>query len=110
MQVQTEAHDNYDLVTISGRVDSSNADQLSAALKRLTDARHYKIIVDLSGIEYMSSAGLRALITALRTCEARFGDLFLAHPSERAREVLDLAGMDHRFKIFDTITEAEAAF
>ncbi len=109
MQIKSETRRNFVLVAVSGRVDSSNADRLTEALKKLTDARHYKIILDLSGLEYMSSAGLRALIVALRVCESHFGSLALAQPSARATALLELAGLNHRFQIYHTIAEAEAA-
>jgi anti-anti-sigma factor len=58
----------------------------------------------------MSSAGLRAMVAALRECKKHRGDLRLANPSERMAEVLDLAGLDSVFSIYDEATAAVGSY
>lgn len=110
MEITTERRESVEIITVSGRIDSSNAEELDATFKKAFDNRRYNVVVDLSNVEYMSSAGLRALVGALRTSRSRFGDVRLANPSERARTVLELAGMDHLFEIYDSVSAAEIAF
>ncbi|MGD8585783.1 MAG: STAS domain-containing protein [Chloroflexota bacterium] len=105
--------DNYkrvDMVTVSGRVDGSNAAELESAFMALTDEGRYQIVAELSGVEYMSSAGLRALVATMRECKKHRGDLRLATPSERINEVLELAGLDSIFLIFDDPAAAVGSF
>ena len=61
MQITTKQYKHCDVVTIVGRIDSSNAPQLSAALEAVIAAGRYKIVIDMHGLEYMSSAGFRVL-------------------------------------------------
>lgn len=81
------------LLSVNGRIDSSNASELDDALKGAMEEGHYNIIVNLSDVDYMSSAGLRALVSALRECKKRRGELVISEPSPRVAEVLELAGL-----------------
>jgi anti-sigma B factor antagonist len=101
------------LFEISGRVDSTTAGQLGEALNSAIDAGKNRIVLDLSKVEYMSSAGLREMVSALKRVQnapASSGDVRVANPSERVREVLELAGLDEIFKIFPTQVEAVGSF
>jgi anti-anti-sigma factor len=102
IDIHVSAMNEVTLVEVKGRVDSMNADQLGDALTHEIDAGHTAIVLDLSGVDYMSSAGLRELVAALKRVKRATGDLRLAQPSERVREVLEMAGLDTIFQIFPT--------
>jgi anti-anti-sigma factor len=98
------------LVEVSGRVDSMNASELGVALANEIDGGRNLIVLDLAGVDYMSSAGLRELVNSLKRAKKTTGDLRLAQPSERVREVLEMAGLDTIFQIFETQTEAVGSY
>ena len=100
------------LVEVAGRVDSTTASKLGEQLNAVIDDGKNRIVLDLENVEYMSSAGLREIVTALKKVQnlASRGDLRIASPSERVREVLELAGLDEIFKIFDTQIDAVGSF
>ena len=81
------------LVTVEGRIDSTNASELDDTLKNTINEGHNNIIVNLSAVDYMSSAGLRALVSALRECKKKRGELGISEPSARVAEVFELAGL-----------------
>lgn len=110
MDISVQNFKRVDLVNVSGRVDSSNAPELDEALKNLTNDGRTNLVLDLSSVDYMSSAGLRALVSALRDCKKRSGDVRIATPSERVAEVLKLAGLDSVFQVYDNTTEAVGSF
>lgn len=112
MEITIREFKHADVVTVSGRVDSSTAPKLDQTLKGLMDDKHYNIVLDLSGVEYMSSAGLRAMISCLRRVKKgpRTGDLRLANPSKRVAEVLELAGLDEVIGVFDDLVGAVGSF
>ncbi len=95
---------------MSGRIDSSNAPELEAALSDVIQGGRYNMVLELSGIEYMSSAGLRAIVGAYRECRNHAGDVRIANPSERMREVFDLAGLTAIISIYDDATAAVGSF
>lgn len=110
MNIDIKEMKRVDLFAVSGRIDSSSAPELGVALNNQIDGGTTNIIVDLAGVEYMSSAGLRELVAALKRVKNVGGDLRLCSPSVRAAEVLDLAGLRSIFQIFDSTTSAVGSF
>jgi len=109
MEVTVTEYKNCDLIKANGRIDSATAPQLGEAMDSVTDKGRYKIVFDLSDVEYMSSAGLRVLISTQKTCKRyNRGELVLASLPERVYNALDLAGFVQLFRIYDDLTEAVA--
>jgi anti-sigma B factor antagonist len=102
MEITVKEFKHCDMITVSGRVDSSTAPQLAQALEAANDGGKYKLVVNMDGLEYMSSAGFRALLAAQRNCRRyNRGEVVLANVPERIREALELAGFTELFKTFD---------
>jgi anti-sigma B factor antagonist len=99
-----------DVVTATGRIDSSNATEFDEALKGIMGQGRHRIVLELSNVSYMSSACLSSRVAALRQCKKRNGDVRLAALSERVRDVLSLAGLDSLFTVFDDTTAAVGSF
>lgn len=109
MEVTVTEYKNCDLIKATGRIDSATAPQLAEAMDSVTDQGRYKVVFDLSDVEYMSSAGLRVLISTQKTCKRyNRGELILACLPERVYNALDLAGFVQLFRIYDDLTEAVA--
>ncbi len=98
------------LVEVIGRVDSLNADELGTSLSNAIDEGNTNIVLDLSQVSYMSSAGLRELVSAFKKVRRVSGDLRIAQPSTRVQEVLEMAGLDTIFQIFPTQTDAVGSY
>ncbi len=100
-----------DLFIPHGRIDSSTAPQLEEALRSVTKAGRCKIVLNLSDVNFLSSAALRVLVSTARECR-KFGrgDVYLAEVPESLKEVFDLTGLDDLFKFFDTEAEAVGHF
>lgn len=111
MEVKTRQYKRVDLVEVSGRVDSAAAPQLEQALQGIMDQNRFRIVVDMAGVEYVGSGGLRVLVSALKQAKRwNRGDVRLANLSERVMGVLQLAGMDVLFQIFDSTVDAVGSF
>ena len=111
MEVKTRQLKRVDVVEVSGRVDSATAPRLEEALQGILGQGRFHIVVDMQRLEYLSSAGLRVLVAALK--EARRwnrGDVRLANVSERIKGVLNLAGLDVLFTSYDTTVDAVGSF
>ena len=111
VKITTKEYKRVDLVEISGRIDSSTAPQLEQALKKIIDEGRFRIVVDLADTDFMSSAGLRALIAALKQVR-RFnrGDLRLAAISAKVKKAFELAGLLELFQVFDNTIDAVGSF
>ncbi len=111
MNITTKSLKHCDLVSASGRIDSATAPQLAQALDALTKSNKFKIVLDMSGVEYMSSAGLRALLTTQRQCRRyNRGEVVLAAVPQNIKETLELAGFTDIFKIYDDVVSAVGSF
>lgn len=109
MEVSVTEHKNCDLIKAVGRIDSATAPQLAEGMDSITEKGRYKIVFDMCDVEYMSSAGLRVLISTQKTCKRyNRGELVLACLPERVYNALDLAGFVQLFRIYDDLTEAVA--
>ncbi|CAG0989458.1 MAG: STAS domain-containing protein [Anaerolinea sp.] len=98
------------LIEVVGRVDSTNASKLGDSFNEQIDAGRKMLVVDLSRVEYMSSAGLREMVAAAKKLRNDNGDLRLASPSPRVQEVLELAGLNMIFQVYPTQVEAVGSF
>jgi anti-sigma B factor antagonist len=111
MEIVSKQLKRVDLVQVSGRIDSNVAAQLEDAFKAITTAGRYRIVVDMQGLEYISSRGLRALITTLKeTRRWNRGELRLCNVPPRIQGVLDLAGFTPLFRTFDNAVDAVGSF
>lgn len=92
MQITEHTRDGVVVVALAGRFDSSSSPAVDAHLQALVAGANPRVVVDLSGVEYISSAGLRVMLSlAKRTKEAR-GRLVLAGLGDAVRQVFELAG------------------
>jgi anti-sigma B factor antagonist len=73
---------------------------LDEALQNAIKAKQYKIVTDLSGTEFMSSAGMRALLKARIDVQDKKGELRIAGPSDDLLDSLKLVGLDKLFQIY----------
>ena len=110
LDITVESMARVELVKVSGRVDSNSAGELEQVINDIIARHEYNIVLELSGVDYMSSAGLRVLISALRTCKGKRGNVCLVSVSERVDEVLDLAGIKPMFNLYDNTASAVGSF
>ncbi|MEP0804224.1 MAG: STAS domain-containing protein [Chloroflexota bacterium] len=111
MEITVQEFKHCDLITVKGRVDSATAPQLAQVLETANEGGKYKLVIDMKDLEYMSSAGFRALLAAQRNCKKyNRGEVVLANVPERIREALELAGFTELFKTFDDTLTAVGHF
>ena len=107
MEITVKDFKQTELITIQGRVDSVEASRLVQALEAANHRGKYKLVVDMSQLEYMSSAGFRALAEAQRNSKRRKGgEVMLAQVPDPIREALETVGFTEYFNIFDNVTAA----
>lgn len=95
--------------TVQGRVDARTAGVLEQALLTAVDDGARQIVVDCAALDYLSSAGLRALLLAAKQLGRAGGTLALAAVRDEIREVLDISGFSAIFPVYPTRGEAIAA-
>ena len=111
METTSKQYTHCDVVTVVGIVDSSSAPQFSEALNAIIHAGRYRIVIDMNGVEYMSSAGFRALLAAQRNCKHHNqGEVVLVNVPDNIKNALELAGFTTLLKIFNDLISAVGNF
>ena len=98
------------VLEVNGRVNGVTAVTLGEQLLQASEQGKHKIVLDLGGVEYVSSAGLREILSALKRAQDGGGDLRVANPSARATELLELTGFIHHLGVFAARDEAVQSF
>jgi anti-sigma B factor antagonist len=111
MEITTIKYKHCDLLSLQGKVDSYTAPDLTKAIEVLNHAGQYKIVLDLTNLEYMSSAGFRALLIGQRNCKRyNRGEIILAVVPKKIMDALELTGFTPLFRIFDDVISAVGSF
>ncbi len=111
MEIEVVNFKRCAIVSVKGRIDSSNSTELLNKFTSLIEKGNYRIVFNMSAVTFISSAGLRVLITTQKMCKRyNRGELVLAAIPENILAALDLAGFVPLFKIFKTDVEAVGNF
>ena len=102
MEIGEEKLEGVFILEPRGRVDSVSSGDLEGALLRGLEAGETRLAVNLEGVEYISSAGLRVLLMLVKKLQAGGGRLVLFAMPESVRLVFELAGFLALFDIEDT--------
>ncbi len=98
------------IVAVSESVDALTAPDLTRALTEQIKAGHSNLVVDLTGVEFMSSAGLRTLLGGVKESRTNGGDLRIASTNPGIDKVLKMSGFHNVAKVFTSSGEAAASF
>jgi anti-sigma B factor antagonist len=116
MEIAHKRFNRVDLLALHGRLDAASAPEFRQELESLFNQGRYRIVLDLSDLEYISSPGLRVLIEARKRArdwkitDLEGGDIRIAGLSPRIKEVFDLTGFTSLFDIYPDVTEAVGSF
>ena len=108
MEIIAHDYPHAAVIRVIGRVDAGTYVVLEKKIQEFLDAGQKRIVLELDGTEYLSSAGVRVLISTQKTLKARGGPLSIAQPSDRVTDVLKLAGVDVLFPTYATTVAALA--
>ena len=110
MDVKTRQLGNVALVVPAGRIDQSTAADLEAAVSPLWGhADVATLLLDFTGVEYISSVGLRVLMIASRQMRARRGRILIAGLQPIVAEIFAISRFDKVLEVFPTVRDALAA-
>ncbi len=93
LEINMTKGDNEIRLTCTGRLDANRAGYLNDYIDRLVREGHYFISLDLSAVEYLSSAGIRILVSQYKNLDAVNGGFFISKTSDNVRQVLNMVGI-----------------
>jgi anti-anti-sigma factor len=91
---------------LNGRLDMQGVMAVDQEFQKIVQS-HNAVIVDLAGIEFLASMGLRSLIMAAKSINARSGQIVLLNPTQMVEQVLRASGTDSLIVVVHDRTEAE---
>jgi len=97
-------------VRLAGFLDAHTFERLDERIEELFDQNQYRLIVDLSELEYISSAGAGVFIGAIGEAQDHQGNIVLLSPTESVKEVFDLLGLSQIFSFTENRQDALAEF
>lgn len=103
MDIRTEQHDGEVTFLLTGRFDAHEVGAFKGEFDDLfgQGVSHFRI--DLSGVNFVDSSGLAAMVRGMKRARERGGDVVLVAPSDPVRVILELTCLDVAFVIFDSI-------
>jgi len=110
MQITSRDENGNAIFVLVGRVDSVGAAELDQALRSAAAEGKRKMVLDMSGVSYINSAGLRTLADMLTQNRANNGDLRLVALNLKVERVFKIIGFDKFFQTYNTVEEAIADF
>jgi anti-sigma B factor antagonist len=106
MEIRIDQQPKAVIVVVQGRMDAVSAPQFESAMAEHIATGSSRFVVDCSALEYISSAGLRSLLTAAKALRTQNGEMVFAALGGMVHEVFDIAGFGTLFSVFDSIDAA----
>lgn len=106
MEINHTDVDGVVKVVINGRLDAVSSVEADKEFNAIFEQGKDKILIDLSKLEYISSAGLRILLVVAKRIQQKGGKVALCSLAENVKEVFEISGFSSIFKIFKVAEEA----
>lgn len=109
MEVTRRSENGIPVLALKGRINQASADILHAAAMDLAgndDCR--ALIIDMGGVDFIASVGIRALIRPSQAVSMRGGKLAVANLSPQISEFFKMTGLDQMFRVYETVADAAA--
>jgi len=109
LSVQIEsANGGSQRVAIAGRLDTHTYQELDRQLAPVLETLNKSLVLDLAGLEYISSAGVRSIFKARKALAARGGKVLVVNPQPQIQKVFDVVKAVPMNEIFSSVAEADA--
>ncbi len=100
MIVTKEKLQDHLLIMVDGRLDTTHADAFEKEMMEILEGGNQQIVMDCSGLHYISSSGLRIFLTVQKQMMARGGKFKLCHLQASIQEIFDMSGFSMIFSIY----------
>src|SRR5205814_8097675 len=105
---KTARERHLNVVQVKGEIDVNDNPPVTAALTEVIEQKPERVVVDLSEVSYIESAGLAALIQAMQKVEGYGGKFMLSGLQETVRSIFEISRLDQVFQIFPDAAAALA--
>lgn len=106
MEINTRREKDVIIVSVKGRMGEVSAPEFEERMNELIDDGETKFLVDLEGLEYISSAGLRGLLAAAKILKERNGQIVLSGLMGAVKDVFEISQFISIFTTYETVDSA----
>ena len=106
MEITLAQKNQFSVLAVSGRLDALTAPAFEAEVRKLLDAGIHSLIVDLTDLVFVSSAGLRGILALAKGLRAINGEIRFAGLQPAVQEVFVISGFTSLFKLYPTVADA----
>jgi anti-sigma B factor antagonist len=110
LEVQTREVDDVVLLYPRGFINAHTVRVFEGEIQKALDRRRYKIVLSCAGLQYIASAGLGAIMGAIEEIRTNGGDLRMSDLNETVRNIFEILGFTHLYRIFPSEMEAVLSF
>ncbi len=110
MEITTEILNEVAVIAIKGKLNVTTVADLESAFNTLFEDSKKNVVVDCCELDYISSAGLRALLAAAKQFKKVGGVIVLASLSNNVQQVFEISGFTSIFPIYSSKDEAVSSF
>ena len=110
MNISTRQTDDITVVDMDGELDSQTSGNAYDEMVRIAKSGVSKVILNISKLMYVSSAGLRVILTAAKLLNSSGGEMKICQANSTVKEVLEMTGFNHLVHMYDTEDEAISSF
>ncbi len=104
--VNTGKENGWAVITVKGRMDAVTAPGFEQSMLQWIDEGETRIVVDLAGLEYISSAGLRSILTVAKRMKGKQGKIVVCALGPTVKEVFEISGFNTIIPISDSVAAA----
>jgi len=102
--------DKVSEVRVDGVIDTTTAGELEQVVDSLLKRERYRVVLDLAGVDYISSAGWGIFISHIKEVRANHGDIKLSNMIPNVYEIYELLEFDKVLKAYDSVDAARGDF
>lgn len=106
MEISHKVQNGILMIAINGRLDAATAPVAEGEIKKMLEGEQNRLLFDLSALEYLSSGGLRVILSVAKEIKRREGKVVLAGLNQYVYEIFEVSGFTAMIPIKDTIEES----
>jgi anti-anti-sigma factor len=110
MEIQSKQAGDVTILSLKGSIDAMTAPKITEYIQGLIAKGNTRLVADFSGVDYTSSAGLRALLGAIKETRSQGGDMRLVAVQPDVMKVLNLSGFTNILKMYPDPDVAVASY
>jgi len=102
MEAQVEEKGDVIVVRVQGRLDAASSPQLEKKINSIIESGHFKLILNFAGVDYLSSAGMRLMLSVSKKLKHLEGKVVACCLNEDVMDVIKMAGFHQVLELYSS--------